>query len=358
MVIRPGGKIRVQAFGGLTGMDEALEIVDSLPENDWIQFVNTQSDGNIFHTPYLYEIFRNTKNHVPRLAAVVSRSDGLLNALMLTVQVNVAGGLLKRLTGRGILYGGLLCPPQQKYPDSISRLVEMHDQKLRSHVLLTEIRNMNSTAFFRSSLEANGYVYRDYLNYVIDLQQGPERIYNSFSTSCKRNIRKAETSGIEIRVLEDLDGVPVFYRMLQKTYARAKVVIADISLFENAFRVLYPKNMIKIFVAYLGMVPIACRSVFLFKDRMYDWYAGSDPAYYKHCPNEWMVWHILRMGIQNGFRIFDFGGAGFPDEKYGVRDFKSRFGGKLVNHGRYTKIYSPLWFQISKVGYRAYQHVI
>ncbi len=339
-------------------MDEALEIVESLPEKEWMQFVNLQSDGNIFHTPYMHTVFQNAKNHTPRLMALVSRSGGRLDALIPSVRIAVLGGPFNRITGREILYGGLLCTARQETLNSIQHLVEVFDRTRKREALLAEIRNMDSAAEYRRSLEANGYLYREYLNYWIDLRRDPDQIYRSFSPSCKRNIRKAETSEIEIQELNDENSISIFYRLLQKTYSRAKVAIADVSLFKSAFRTLYPKGMVKFFVAYLGNVPVACRSVFLFKDRLYDWYAGSDPAYYKHFPNEWMVWHILQMGTRTGFRIFDFGGAGYPDEKYGVRDFKSRFGGELVNHGRYIKVYSPFWFQISKKGYRMFQNFI
>jgi len=37
-------------------------------------------------------------------------------------------------------------------------------------------------------------------------------------------------------------------------------------------------------------------------------------------------------------------GAGKPSEKYGVRDFKAKFGGNLVNFGRNTWIPSEMIF--------------
>ena len=46
-------------------------------------------------------------------------------------------------------------------------------------------------------------------------------------------------------------------------------------------------------------------------------------------------------GHQNIFQIFDFDGAGKPDIPYCVRDYKKKFGGKLVNYGRYTLVLNP-----------------
>jgi len=43
-------------------------------------------------------------------------------------------------------------------------------------------------------------------------------------------------------------------------------------------------------------------------------------------------------------------GAGKPNEEYGVRDYKSQFGGDLVAFGRYLKVLNPLLYRVGKVG--------
>ena len=43
-------------------------------------------------------------------------------------------------------------------------------------------------------------------------------------------------------------------------------------------------------------------------------------------------------------------GAGKPNESYGVRDFKAKFGGQLVEHGRFLLILNHVLYQIGKIG--------
>jgi lipid II:glycine glycyltransferase (peptidoglycan interpeptide bridge formation enzyme) len=43
-------------------------------------------------------------------------------------------------------------------------------------------------------------------------------------------------------------------------------------------------------------------------------------------------------------------GAGKPDEAYGVRDFKAKFGGKEVEHGRFLCVTKTLLYRIGKLG--------
>lgn len=43
-------------------------------------------------------------------------------------------------------------------------------------------------------------------------------------------------------------------------------------------------------------------------------------------------------------------GAGKPDEGYGVRDFKKKFGGMLVEDGRYLAVLNPVLYNVGKIG--------
>jgi len=43
-------------------------------------------------------------------------------------------------------------------------------------------------------------------------------------------------------------------------------------------------------------------------------------------------------------------GAGKPDEDYGVREFKSKFGGELVNYGRFIRINNPFYYKLGELG--------
>jgi hypothetical protein len=45
-------------------------------------------------------------------------------------------------------------------------------------------------------------------------------------------------------------------------------------------------------------------------------------------------------------------GAGEPGVPYGVRDFKSEFGGTMVEHGRFLCVSKPWLYKIGAMGVR------
>jgi len=116
--------------------------------------------------------------------------------------------------------------------------------------------------------------------------------------------------------------------------------------------------MIKFLLARIGGDYVAASAELLFKDTIYGWYGGMDRAYSKYTPNELLMWYILEWGVKNGYKVYDFGGAGKPDEDFGVRDFKAKFGGELVCFGRNKKIHVPFLLKLSEFGYKFYREVL
>lgn len=335
-----------------------VRIVNSLPYDQWTKFVYDHPDGNIFHTPYMMEVFENSDKHYPKLYAAIDERNGDILSLLLSVHVSVFGEHSGRLTSRSIIYGGILGADTLSSNNSLGHLMNIYNTSVRDRVLFTEIRNMSAPGQSRKELERCGYRCEDYLNYLIDLRRPLDDIFGDFSSSCRRNIRKSERKGVLIEEITNKEELRVLYELLRKTYSRAKVPLADFSLFASAFDKLDSRDMVKFFLAKSGERYIAGRVILLFKGKIIDWYAGSDRAHSNSYPNEMLVYHILKWGSENGFHTFDFGGAGRPEEKYGVRDFKARFGGKLVSYGRYVQVGSPGSLEISKKAYGIYRRFL
>ena len=79
---------------------------------------------------------------------------------------------------------------------------------------------------------------------------------------------------------------------------------------------------------------IGCMLALVYKSTIYDFYAGSYAEYYSKYPNDLIPWEVFLWGKCEGYTCFDFGGAGKPNVPYGVREYKKKFGGDLVEHGR------------------------
>jgi hypothetical protein len=290
-----------------------MKIVRSLDETTWRRFVDEQPAGNIFHTPEMFQVFERTARHRPTLWATTDDGGNAL-ALLLPVQITLKGGLLRRLTTRAVVYGSVLCQPTPAGKRALADLLQAYTREMGREPLFTELRNLSDLGDLEPILTGHGFVYEEHLNYLIDLDRPPEDVMRSFSRRTRKKIRQGLKR--ENAIIEEINHpgqIPVFYDLLSRTYAQAQVPLADRSLFEAAFEVLYPRGMIKFFLVRVGDAYVAASAELVYKDVIYGWYGGMDRAYSKYTPNELLMWHILSWGMENGYRVYDFGGAGKPD---------------------------------------------
>jgi serine/alanine adding enzyme len=331
---------------------EDMDIVRQLDETLWQDFVDDHPMSSIFHTPEMFKLFAQAKGHQPTLWAAIS-GGGRLLALLLPVQVTLMDGLLRRLTTRAIAYGSVLCAPGSEGREALTVLLQTYNREMQKSALFTELRNLSDLSDLQPVLNDNDFAYEDHLNYLVDLDRPPEAVLQSIGRRTRKKIRRALRQGeVIIEEIDRREQVALCYELLQKTYATAQIYLADRSLFEAAFDVLYPRGMVKFLLARIGDAYVAGSVELVYKDTIYGWYGGIDRAYSDYIPNELLLWHIFQWGAENGYKLYDFGGAGKPDEEYGVRDFKAKFGGELVCYGRNTCVHAPSLLWLSEQGYR------
>lgn len=334
-----------------------MEIVRQLDENLWREFVDEHPLGNIFHTPEMFRVFARASGHQPTLWAAVNGSGRPL-ALMLPVQITLMRGALRRFTTRAVLYGSVLCSPGVGV-EALGMLLQTYRQEMQRTVLFTELRNQSDLSHLQPVLSENGFVYEEHLDYLVDLDRPAEEVLQGIGTRTRKKIRRGLRDGfVQVTEVTHRTELDQWYDTLQKTYSHAQVPLADRSLFEAVFEELFPRGMAKFLVARVHGAIAACSVELTYKDTIYGWYGGSDRSYSDNNPNEMLMWHILAWGADNGYRVYDFGGAGKPDAEYGVRDFKAKFGGNLVCFGRNVLVHSPGLLRLSELGYRAYRRLL
>jgi serine/alanine adding enzyme len=334
-----------------------LAVVRKLPEQEWRDFVDQQAAGNIFHIPEMFRVFARTRGYKPSLWAAVDDHNRPL-ALMLPTQITLMARLLRPLTTRAIVYGSVLCVPGAEGKRALDTLLRAYAQQTQSEALFTELRHLSDLSDLQRVLAENGFAYEKHLNYLINLNRAPEAVLQSIGSRTRKKIRKGLRDGlVQVTEVTNRAELHEWHSTLRKTYANAQVPLADRSMFEAAFEELSPKGMAKFLLAKVSGTIAACSVELMYKDTIYGWYGGLDRDYGKYLPNEMLIWHILEWGARNGYHTYDFGGAGRPDEEYGVRDFKAKFGGELVCYGRSTYVHSRRRLALSKLGYTVYRRL-
>lgn len=311
---------------------------DEIDGENWRRLVEANADANIFHTCALLACLHKTRDLVPHTYGAVNVRTGELGALMVATQVKLFGPPAERFTSRAVVYGGLLCAD----PAALATLLPVYEAGMRRRVLFTEIRNIRDASAFDAPLQAAGYRYEPHLNYLLDLSLGTEALRQRISRGARKNIRRTLEQGVAIRLVTDRSDLDVFYGLISTTYKRARVPVFRREVFQAVWADLVPQGMACFWVLSAAGRDLAARVVLFHKKVAYDWYAGSvSPMPRGFYPNETLVWTALEEAARRGCTSFDFGGAGRPGEPYGVREFKSKFKGQLVEYGRYRRVHAP-----------------
>jgi lipid II:glycine glycyltransferase (peptidoglycan interpeptide bridge formation enzyme) len=222
-------------------------------------------------------------------------------------------GVLAKFTTHAVAYGSVLWTPGPEGEEALEMLVQAYQKKIKRNVLFTELRNLSNLEAIRPFLRKHNFEYQDHLNYLIELQNSPEAMFQNIGQRTRKNIKRGlKKSEVVIKEATGQKHVDICYELLRQTYRAAGIPLADSSLFQAAFDLLYPKGMIKFTLAYVGENPVAISVELLYKDVIYGWYGGMDRAYSSYVPNELLMWHILRWGAKNGYRLYDFGGCWKP----------------------------------------------
>ncbi|HSQ17938.1 MAG TPA: hypothetical protein VLM83_09585, partial [Anaerolineales bacterium] len=229
-------------------------IANTLDEKVWREFVDQHPQGNIFQTPEMFLVFSRAKGYTPELWAAVCENGQVL-ALLLPVQVTLRDGLLRPLTTRSIAYGSTLCRPDEAGKEALADLLQDYTQKAGHKGLFTELRHLSDVSAYQSVFTRCGFGYQDQLNYLIDLDCSTEEIFNNIGTKTRKHIRRELKKGqIVVDEVQQSSQIKPFYELIKKSYLNAHIPVADISLFEAAFDVLWPRNMVKFWLVRMDDV--------------------------------------------------------------------------------------------------------
>lgn len=327
------------------------EIIDQ----KWDSFVIKHPEANIFQTSALFEVYQQAKGYWPfRFWAIDVKTREVLGVLQ-GVVVHEKPGLIGKFSTRAIIQGGPLLALSAG-TTVLKQLVQTFDEVVKHQAIWSEIWNFYDTK--QAFRPLTNYHSEDHLNFVIDLARPEEVVWREIHESRRKNINRAMRKNLCLEEVKNQAQLDIFYRLVSETYQRVKVPLSDSSLFVSAYQILVKRGLAKFFLAKYNNDYIGARVVLTYKKEIYDWYAGASSDSFEFYPNDYLVWSILKWGIENGYGAFDFGGAGKPNVPYGPREFKRRFGGKLTNFGRLIRVYSPWKYKLAHWGFKVYQFIL
>lgn len=307
--------------------------------DEWNRYVLDHPKGSVYQTYEFIQSMADVAKHEP-IGLVAVTDDNQIVAMLVTTRIETISGIASSLTSRSVWHAEPIFDNTELGIAGLESIVQQHDKNSSRRALFAEIRPMLSDAGERAILQANGYEFKDYLNYVVDTTADVDTLMSRVGKSGRKKIRQSLKRGVEVRLDNTHEGIDRMYPFLVESYGRSQVPLADIKLFHAALDH-FGDEIVQVRLASYQGNDVAAGISLVFKQRFLAWYGGS-LRQKGIVPFDCLTWDEIRWCSENGMHCYDFGGAGWPDEEYGPREFKAKFGGTLTHFGRYRKVYSPL----------------
>lgn len=306
-------------------------------------------DQNIFASPFQTPQFFAFFNAQPGLSAhvfAVKNGEHLTSLCMVTFQKE--SGLKAWFSRRAIIYGGPLLTPGDY--DSARALLSCIQAFYNNKAIYIETRNFFDYSSFAGLFAAAGWKFLPYLNFQIDLQnQTSESLLAAMQYNRKREIRMSLKEEVAYAETGNREELAALYQILEELYkTRVKLPLPSLEYFVE----MQKRGVAKVFIVKHGGNVIGGSICPVLPQRgIYTYYyCGLRDYHPKIFPTHIAIWAALEYALYHGLCVFDFMGAGQPQQEYGVRKYKKEFGGQLVEHGRFIRVCSPLLYNLGKWG--------
>ena len=311
----------------------------------WSELVQSSPTATWFQTDEAYSFYQSVSG-MQAFAYGVAEEGRLVGVIVgYTTQEKCI--FKQYFTKRAIIYGGPLLDVDISN-DALSTLLKTVVQNIALNPIYIETRNFNDYSRWKEIFNINGFNYQKHLDYHINTTS-IELAQRNIGKHRWRYIRLSVRDGAKIVDNPTIEQVRAFYTILQDLYrTKVRTPLWSWEFFERLYHTEHARYIL---VELDGKIVGGAACVCLPGKALYEWYAcGLDNCRDDIRPTSVAIWGEMQYAAENGYPLFDFMGAGKPDEPYGVRDFKAEFGGELVEHGRFLCVRKPLLYAIGKMG--------
>ncbi|OGP92644.1 MAG: hypothetical protein A2156_04625 [Deltaproteobacteria bacterium RBG_16_48_10] len=298
------------------------------PGKEWDEFASRYTDL-IFYQSIWSEVLRKGLGGQP-LYFYLKEGDGIvagLPGLLLNFKI-------LKITYSSIPYGNLL--GEKAYFPLLLELLEKEFKKRG----IDQVRITDSP--FSEPYRPSSYQTISTKVSLLDMRGvDKERIWKEYKKYIRRDVRKAQRSGVTIRQGGSIKDVKLFYDLYLASMKRNRAAAKYPFQWFKALCEEGPgKSLGTIRFAVLNQSAIAGVVLVPSSSTTHYFHSGSQEEFLRYCPNELLIHHSIEDAIERGSSFFDFMGSDRKD--LNLIHFKEKWGSQSFDIHTYVKDYRPL----------------
>lgn len=281
--------------------------------------------------------------------AIGTEENGVLVGIVTGYITQERNAIQQFFTQRAIIQGGALLD-EHISDKALSALLAAVRGMLARKSIYIELRNLHDYSRWKSVFAAQGFDYAPHLNFQVDCTKSAS-VLEQMKSNRRRQIRKGLAHGAYIAEAQSENDIVTLYTILKNLYAhKVKTPLPS----RDFFLTLYQSHNAKfLLIKYQNSIIGGIVCPVLGNRTLYEWYiCGLDKQYRQQYPSVLATYAAINYAATHSIVSFDFMGAGTPDTPYGVRTFKSRFGGRQVENGRFLCICKPMLYRVGQAAMR------
>lgn len=317
-----------------------LHTYEQIDGDQWGQLARESSTATWWQTKEAYQLFSSLPDYRVEVVGVADEDALCGVAVIIRPQARTRVG--QWLSRRAVIMGGVMVSDGisvEAYRCLMAAVVEQ-----TSDVIYVEIRNLCDHSAWRGMIAQDGWQYVPHLNIRIDTSDAQSAI-SRIGKSKRRRICSSVQKGVRVVEHPTMAQVREYYDVLRDLYVqRVHKPLPSWGTWER----LYASDVCRyILIEHEGRIIGGSVCVLWEGKVMYEWYAcGRDDHRRVISPASLTKYAEIQLAERLGIAQLDLMGAGRPDERYGVRDFKAEFGGEMVEYGRYVYAHCPMVYKI------------
>ncbi len=316
-----------------------MKVRQNIDQAVWNEFVKESPYRTPFQTKHFFDLINSIDGYEAKVFA--AEENGIEALCVVTFQKEK--GIKGFFSRRAIIYGG---PILTQNKQAVTLLLKEISAIYRNAIYI-ETRNFNDYKDYSKEFKEAGWQFEPYQNFHLNCSS-EDVVWNNFNSNRQRQIKKALKTGVKTEEAKTAEDVKQFYNILEDLYnSKVKKPLFPIEFFENLVKSEVGKILLVKFEEKI-IGGIACP--IMPGKTIYELYICGLDQEYKDCyPSVMATYAAIEYGFKNNISRFDFMGAGKAGEDYGVRDFKGKFGGELVEHGRFIKVNNKFFYGLGKL---------
>ncbi|MFH2044602.1 MAG: GNAT family N-acetyltransferase [Pseudomonadota bacterium] len=304
-------------------MASAFQILDPESYEKWDDELSMLHHCSVFHSIAWSKVLSDSYNYIPCYFTSYNKDELSSIVPMLDIKSTITGR-------RGV------CLPFTDYCDPLisegTKFQDIFDQiiKYAAKHNWKYIELRGGDKYLPDAVVSSGF-----FGHRINLLRKENEIYKLLKNTFKRNIKKADISGVSVHFLSTLEAIKEFYKLNCITRKRHGLPPQPYRFFKNIYKYIISKELGIVTLASYNKKYIAGAVFLHFGEEAIYKYGASNIRYQNLRPNNLVMWEAIKWYAKKGYKSLSLGRT--EPKNHGLRQFKLGMGAEeyIIKYYRY-----------------------